>query len=112
MFRQLLSFRSQFLLMLKKRSDGVFTVNWYPLAPVNEQIHSADDPWLLWVRRQAKEKNRKPFRLGRGSGDLHLCIRCYPLAFEFVPFALVQCRRAQHQNIAMPSKHSTLDTSR
>src|SRR4029077_5286484 len=48
--------------MLKKRSDGVFTVNWYPLAPVNEQIHSADDPWLLWVRRQAKEKNRKPFR--------------------------------------------------
>jgi hypothetical protein len=50
------SYRSggQFLLMLKKRSDGVFTVNWYPLAPVNEQLHSADDPWLLWVRKQAK----------------------------------------------------------
>jgi len=55
------SYRSggQFLLMLKKRSDGVFTVNWYPLAPVNEQLHSADDPWLLWVRKQAKAPNSK-----------------------------------------------------
>ena len=55
------SYRSggQFLLMLKKRNDGAFTVNWYPLAPVNEQLHSADDPWLLWVRKQAKAPNSK-----------------------------------------------------
>jgi hypothetical protein len=56
-----ISYRSggQFLLMLKKRNDGVFTVNWYALAPVNEQLHSADDPWLLWVRKQAKDSNSK-----------------------------------------------------
>src|SRR6266403_4197148 len=44
----------QFLLMLKKRGDGEFTADWYPLAPVNEQLHSVNDPWLLWVRKQAK----------------------------------------------------------
>jgi hypothetical protein len=57
------SYRSggRFLLMLKKRSGGVLTVNWYPLAPVNEQLHSSDDPWLLWVRKQTKEPNSKSF---------------------------------------------------
>jgi hypothetical protein len=43
-----------FLLMLKKRGDGEFAVDWYALAPVNEQLHSGNDPWLLWVRKQAK----------------------------------------------------------
>jgi hypothetical protein len=49
------SYRSggQFLLMLKKSGDE-FTVGWYPLAPVNEQLRSVNDPWLLWVRKQAK----------------------------------------------------------
>ena len=49
------SYRSggQFLLMLKKRGNE-FTVDWYSLAPVNEQLHSVNDPWLLWVRKQAK----------------------------------------------------------
>jgi hypothetical protein len=46
---------AQYLLMLKKeRPSGLLTVKWYPLAPVNEQLHSGDDPWLLWVRTQAK----------------------------------------------------------
>jgi len=51
------SYRSnaQFLLFLKKTKDGGFTVNWYPLGPVNEQLHSDDDPWLLWVRERVKE---------------------------------------------------------
>ena len=50
------SYRSggQFLLMFKKNSDGELTVYWYALGPVNEQLHSSDDPWLLWVRKQAK----------------------------------------------------------
>lgn len=54
------SYRSggQYLLMLKK-IDGVFTVNWYALGPVNEQLHSAEDPWLLWVRKQAEKPNGK-----------------------------------------------------
>jgi hypothetical protein len=49
------SYRSgaQFLLLLKKRSSGEYTVNWYALGPVNEQLRSETDPWLLWVRQQA-----------------------------------------------------------
>lgn len=49
------SYRSggQFLLVLKKTKAGEFTVNWYALGPVNEQLHSDDDPWLLWVREHA-----------------------------------------------------------
>ena len=43
----------QFLLFLKKTKAGEFTVNWSPLAPVNEQLHADDDLWLLWVREQA-----------------------------------------------------------
>jgi len=42
-----------FLLFLKK-IDGKLTVRWYALAPTNEQLHSADDPWLAWVREQLK----------------------------------------------------------
>jgi hypothetical protein len=49
------SYRSgaQFLLFLKRTPAGDLTVNWYALAPVNEQLHSDDDPWLLWVREHA-----------------------------------------------------------
>jgi hypothetical protein len=51
------SYRSggQFLLILKKNRDGEFTVYWYALGPVNEQLRSADDPWLLWVRKEAEK---------------------------------------------------------
>jgi hypothetical protein len=45
----------QFLLFLKKNREGDLTVYWYALAPVNEQLHSPNDPWLLWVRKQAKQ---------------------------------------------------------
>jgi hypothetical protein len=45
---------AQFLLMLKKAERG-FTVEWYPLGPTNEQLHSTDDPWLIWVRAQARQ---------------------------------------------------------
>jgi hypothetical protein len=44
---------AEFLLMLKQR-DGAYTVNWYALGPVNEQLRSADDPWLVWVREQTR----------------------------------------------------------
>ena len=30
-----------------------YTVNWYALGPVNEQLRSAGDPWLAWVRQHA-----------------------------------------------------------
>jgi hypothetical protein len=45
----------QFLLLLKKRQSGGFTVNWYALGPVNEQRHSSNDPWLLWFERRSKQ---------------------------------------------------------
>ena len=47
---------AQYLLFLKKLASGDYTVNWAPLAPVNEQLRSAeDDPWPIWVRQQAKK---------------------------------------------------------
>jgi hypothetical protein len=51
---------AEFLLFLKKTKDGNFTVNWAALAPVNEQLHSADDPWLLWVRKEAQKAKSVP----------------------------------------------------
>lgn len=46
---------TEFLLMLKKR-DAAYTVEWYPMGPVNEQLRSPDDPWLTWVRKAAQQK--------------------------------------------------------
>ena len=46
---------SVFLLVMKK-SDTSYTVEWYPAGPVNEQLHSLDDPWLAWVRKEAQQK--------------------------------------------------------
>jgi hypothetical protein len=46
---------AEFLLMLKKRGSG-YTVEWYPMGPVNEQLRSPDDPWLAWVRKEAQQK--------------------------------------------------------
>jgi len=46
---------AQFLLLLKKEQSGELTANWYALGPVNEQLHSTNDPWLLWVRSEAQK---------------------------------------------------------
>lgn len=40
---------AQFLLFMK-RSDQVFTVNIDALAPVNEQLHTPDDPWMYYIK--------------------------------------------------------------
>jgi hypothetical protein len=50
---------AEFLLFLKK-VDGNFTIRWYALAPTNEQLHSADDRWIVWVRGQLKSSETKP----------------------------------------------------
>lgn len=44
---------AQFLLVLKHQ-DGEYSVNWYALGPVNEQLRSADDAWVQWVRARVK----------------------------------------------------------
>lgn len=62
----------EFLLMLKRTNDGAYTVNWYALGPVNEQLGAASDPWLTWVRQHAKTKRpsvgRRPLSLPRAHG--------------------------------------------
>lgn len=47
----------EFLLFLKRISGGEYTVKWFALGPVNEQLHSVTDKWLIWVREQAKMEN-------------------------------------------------------
>jgi hypothetical protein len=42
-------------LFLKHTHTGELSVNWAPLSPVNEQLHSADDPWVVWVREQVQQ---------------------------------------------------------
>jgi hypothetical protein len=50
---------AEFLLFLK-RIDDKLTIRWYALAPTNEQLHSADDPWVVWVKEQLKSSESKP----------------------------------------------------
>jgi hypothetical protein len=45
---------AEYLLFLQKTNSGDLTVNWAALAPVNEQLHSHEDAWLLWVREEAR----------------------------------------------------------
>lgn len=44
---------AQYLLLLKKQK-GTLTPYWIPFAPANEQLRSADDPWVVWVKGQLK----------------------------------------------------------
>lgn len=46
---------ASFLLILTLR-DNTYTPYWYALGPTNEQLHSPDDPWLVWVREQVAKK--------------------------------------------------------
>jgi hypothetical protein len=59
---------SQYLLLLRTqttttvsidagdRKVGALTPYWSALAPTNEQVHGADDPWVAWVRRQVSSR--------------------------------------------------------
>ena len=49
---------AEYLLFLKRTKTGELSANWAALAPVNEQLHSADDPWLLWTRQKAQQLQR------------------------------------------------------
>lgn len=40
---------AEYLLFMKKTEDG-FTVDIDPLAPVNEQLHSSEDPWVYYIK--------------------------------------------------------------
>jgi hypothetical protein len=40
---------AEYLLILRE-VRGALSPYWAPLAPLNEQIRGADDPWVAWVR--------------------------------------------------------------
>jgi hypothetical protein len=42
--------------MLRDGGVNGYTVNWYPLGPVNEQLRSAEDAWLRWVREEVETR--------------------------------------------------------
>ena len=39
----------EYLFLLKGQREGL-SPYWVPLAPVNEQVRGAQDPWVVWVR--------------------------------------------------------------
>ena len=46
---------AEYLLLLRDQA-GRNAIQWWPLAPVNEQLRGDDDPWLAWVRRRAANR--------------------------------------------------------
>ncbi len=50
---------AEYLLMLSYSDSHQLILSPFPLEPVNEQLHSPNDPWLLWVRKQAKRQRSK-----------------------------------------------------
>jgi hypothetical protein len=44
---------AEYLLILRTAYDGL-NPHWKPLAPFNEQVRGADDPWVVWVRQQVR----------------------------------------------------------
>ena len=75
---------TEFLLFLKKQ-NGKFTVSWYALAPTNEQLHSADDPWVVWVREQLKSSKAKRSR----ARNRAFFVRRHSLSSGHSPFPLL-----------------------
>ena len=45
---------AEYLLMLSYSKNHKLVLSPFPLEPVNEQLVSSNDPWLLWVRKQTK----------------------------------------------------------
>jgi hypothetical protein len=70
---------AEFLLFLKK-INGRLTIRWYALAPTNEQVHSADDPWVVWVKEQLKSPERKE---SSGSAVVFVAFGFWRIYFPF-----------------------------
>lgn len=48
----------EFLLFLQTQ-NGALAPNWLIFAPLNEQLRSAEDPWLQWVRARIPRRSRE-----------------------------------------------------
>jgi hypothetical protein len=86
-FANTYSERAEFLLLLKRRDSG-YTVDWYALGPTNEQLHSPDDPWVEWVRAEVRAPSRvveavkRPVLLSRIEPQCLSPRRCTPVVIE------------------------------
>lgn len=48
---------SDYLLLLQDQyHPRLNSIQWWPLGPVNEQLHGDDDPWLAWVRDRVAQR--------------------------------------------------------
>jgi len=50
---------AMYLLMLHRQQTGRLSPYWWPLEPVNEQLHLPADHWLTWVRQQIETQSRQ-----------------------------------------------------
>jgi hypothetical protein len=50
---------AEYLLIMRQRADGL-TPHWWPLAPANEQLRGATDPWLRWVTKRVQRNGIDP----------------------------------------------------
>jgi hypothetical protein len=70
----------KFVLMLTRVTNPTrqgsteYTVNWSALAPVNEQIKPADDPWLQWVREQIQIQRAGTFSVSFRSNSQQFAV--------------------------------------
>jgi hypothetical protein len=55
---------AEYLLLLQPGGYETLTPNWKPLAPFNEQVRGANDPWVTWVRQAARSQSER----GSGAG--------------------------------------------
>ena len=46
---------ARYLLLLREHR-GVLTAQWWPLAPLNEQVRDDLDPWVQWVRQRVEQR--------------------------------------------------------
>ena len=51
---------AEYLFILRPSRRGGLTPHWRPLAPFNEQLRGADDPWIEWVRAQVRQRSVSP----------------------------------------------------
>ena len=54
---------AEYLLILRPHYDGL-SPHWKPLAPFNEQVRGADDPWLEWVRQYLRRPGTPEAKAG------------------------------------------------
>jgi len=50
---------AEYLFILRPSRRGGLTPHWRPLAPFNEQVRGAEDPWVEWVRARIRQSSAR-----------------------------------------------------